>query len=161
MNASDKKQVAMRLYAGWLAENAPAIFNALLKQAPGAPKGLSGLGHCRMQLSGITDIFDSIGSEVSDAASSVADSLGSAVSSVGDFLGSPKGQGTLTALVSDYAATQTTAAKVTAAQNQLALQTQVPASVGLQWNPTTQSYVPYGNLSRLSSFSGSMTQYLP
>lgn len=161
--STDKRQVAMTIYAGWLAENAPAIFNALLSQVQNGPKGVAGLAHCngncRMKLSGITDVLDSLGSEVSDAASSVADGLGSAVSSVGDFLSSSKGQGTLTALVSDYAASQTTAAQVTNAQNQLALQARLPASVGLTWNPATQTYVPYGNLSQLSS--GSWQRYLP
>lgn len=139
------------LFAAWLAENQPAVFNLLLKKADPAAKP--------QQLEGFTDVLKSIGSAAGSAARVLASGLSTAVKSVGSFLGSSSGQQTLQTALQVYAATQLPAAQTIAAQNGLAQAGQAPADVQMQWSPAQQQWIPTGNVAALKpSF---MDQYGP
>lgn len=128
--------VAQTLFAAWLAENQPAVFNALLRRA--APQ-LPAQG-----LSGFTDILKSIGGTIGSAAKTVVTTLGSAVQSVGGFLTTSGGQQTLQTALQVYAQTQMPAAQTIAQQQALAQSGAPPADVQMAWDPASQTWVPTG-----------------
>lgn len=136
------KRTANILFAAWLAEQQPAVFNALARQA--------GAGSSQpMKLEGFLDTLRSIGSGITTAAKTVAGAVGSTVRSVGTFLGSQAGQATLSSAVQIYSQTHMPAAGVISAQYQRAQEGQAPADISMQWDPATQQYVPIGNTAAL------------
>lgn len=148
------------LFAAWLAENRPDLFNALAR-ASGAQTGQP------MKLEGFTDILASIGSGISSAARSVASGLSTTVKGVGNFLASSSGQSALARLGTAYVAIKT-------APEAAALQAQVdranaglaPAPIEMTWDASRQQYVPVYQGQPLSvgqarSLGSSLTTYLP
>lgn len=144
--------VSQTLFAAWLAENQPQVFNALAQRA-GAQTGQP------QQLSGFTDLLSSIGSSISGAARAVAGGLSSTIKSVGGFLGTGAGQQTLTALATTYAASQ--AGPALQLQADRAAAGQPPAPIQMVWDAAQQKYVatdPAGQLlsaQRLASYQPS------
>jgi hypothetical protein len=122
------KEVAADALAQWLARNEPELFAAMAARAGG-------------ELSGITDIFASIGTGIAKAAGSIGTGLTAAVKGVGSFLTSANGLSTLASLGNSYLQTQ---AQKNALQVQLAqVQAgQAPAPIETRYDAATGSYVP-------------------
>lgn len=135
MVTSDK-QVANELLAAWLQENYPTVFNELAARA-GAPATAPGL-------SGISDIFSSIGGAITSAAKSVASGLSTTIKTVGSVLGSPEGGALLGSILAVKGAgsltTQTIGTQYDRAQVGYS-----PAPIQTVYDPATGSYVPVYN----------------
>jgi len=126
------KPVANTLFAAWLAEAYPEVFEALADHA-----AIPSDGH---NLSGFMDVLTSIGGGISDAAKYVVNNLSSTVQAVGSFVNSPAGQSALSAIISNNVGgigSATIATQAARAQTGA-----VPAAIQTVYNPATQTYVP-------------------
>lgn len=135
------KQTSNVLFAAWLAEVYPEVFDMLAREVGGEPAP---------QLSGFVDILSSIGSAIGSGAKAVysgasgalqalASGAGSAIQTVAGVLGSAQGQQTLSQAISllspsNQAAVSTQLSRASAGQ--------APATIDTAYDPRTQSYVP-------------------
>lgn len=163
MIATQKTLVSKTLYAAWLAENFPAVFNDLATRAAAAARTRPPPA---MKLEGFTDILSSIGSSIGTAAKAVAGGLSTTVKSVGAFLNTDAGQGALSTVAQLYAAKKLapSASALSELQYQRAAQGLAPVPAGVQYDPSTGTYVPVNAQGQILSLSqvrgGGVTDFL-
>lgn len=141
------KDVASVLFAAWLAEQYPDIFNELRVRAEnptGAARRVD-LGPPPVGLAGFTDTLSSIWGGITKAASTVASGLGTAVQGVGNFLGSQAGQNVLATAVALKYGSQSPQASIIGTQNQRSQSGVTPAPIQTVYDQATNTYVPVLN----------------
>lgn len=124
------KEISATLFAAWIAENYPELYEELAKHVPNAPK---------QNLSGFTDFLKNVGSTIGNVATNVVSGLSTGIKSVGTFLASQEGAQTLTSLASAYTAINQATIQTQAARAQTG---QAPAVIETRYDTATQSYVP-------------------
>lgn len=129
-------QTSHELFAAWLAEVYPEVFNELAKAA--------GTQNTATTLSGFMDILRSVGSGIVTATRTISSSFGGAVKQVGSFLASDAGKSTIEGIVGLYAAKQGMNANLAAIslQGERASANEAPAPIQTVYDPATGQYIP-------------------